>query len=449
MREEILALVAERSGMVFAPNRRVEADGGIARAMKRRDAADLAAYLRLVRSDGSALDQLVDELTVGETHFLRDPVQMDLLRRTILPALRPKGRPARIWSAACATGEEAYSLAILLEQAGLDAGAVVLGTDLSPVALERARAASYSDWSMRGVSAEFLRDYFRHVHKRRILVDRVRGKVRFERLNLVAPAPYAAVGAAGMDLILCRNVLIYFDRQTVARIAARLFESLAEGGVLLTAGSDPLIGEHAPFEIEVTPAGLLYWRRPSTRSGRRAAPLTVPRPSAARLPDPRPTRPDEAPTAGARRPPALAGPPPAPQVEREAFDQVMLLANGMGAFEADVLAQSVLRRHPLDAPLHYLRATLLVALDRGEEAERETQRALYLDPSLAVAHFLLGTIQRTRGARRDALRAFRNAHDLCAARPPEERLPAGGGELVGALASAASAEMKRLGVAVA
>ena len=123
-------------------------------------------------------------------------------------------------------------------------------------------------------------------------------------------------------------------------------------------------------------------------------------------------------------------------------------ANAKGAFEAERIAQAALRRHPLDAPLHYLRATLLLALDRDEEAEEEAQRALYLDRSLAVAHFLLGTILRRRGARPDALRAFRNVRDLCAARPADEEVPAGAGERTGALHSAAAAEMERLEVTV-
>jgi chemotaxis protein methyltransferase CheR len=177
VREQILALVAERSGMVFAPNRGVEADSGISRAMKHRAAGTLKDYLRLVRSDPSALDELVDELTVGETHFLRDPAQMEVLRREVLPALGRRGVPPRVWSAGCASGEEAYTLAILLEQATMDAGAFILATDLSPAALAKARTASYSDWSMRGVTDQFLVAYFRHVRKRRVLVDRIRGKV--------------------------------------------------------------------------------------------------------------------------------------------------------------------------------------------------------------------------------------------------------------------------------
>ena len=143
MREEILALVAQRSGMVFAPNRLVEAEAGIARAMRRAGADDLAAYLNLVRRDGIALDDLIDDLTVGETHFMRDPNQMDLVRREVLPALkrcRGGGAAPRVWSAGCATGEEAYSLAILIEEEGLGGARSSWGrTSLPPPSRKRGR----------------------------------------------------------------------------------------------------------------------------------------------------------------------------------------------------------------------------------------------------------------------------------------------------------------------
>ena len=443
---EITAVVAERSGMVFAPNRRAEAESGITRAMKRAGVDDLGAYLLLVHRDEIALDGLVDDLTVGETHFMRNPDQMDLVRREVLPALerrRGAGAAPRVWSAGCATGEEAYSLAILIEEEGLADGAFVLGTDLSNAALEKARAGSYSDGSMRGTSAPFLQDYFGHVRGRRILVDRIRDKVRFERLNLIGPEEYATAGASRMDLILCRNVLVYFARETAGRIAARLFECLAEGGVLLTAGADPLLREYAPFEVEVTRAGLVYRRpRPTTA-------WPVPERRVRAGPPPPSGLGDARPPAAAEEPaPKIALPPAEPDLGREAFERVMGHANANGAQAAERIAQAALRCHPLDAPLHYLRAALLLSLDRDEEAEDEAQRALYLDRSLAVAHFLLGTILRKRGARPSALRAFRNVRDLCAARPADAELPAGAGERVGALHSAASAEMERLEVTV-
>jgi chemotaxis protein methyltransferase CheR len=432
MTDEILALVAERSGLVFAANRRVEAAAGIAQAMQRAGAPDLAAFFRKVRSDHNALDELVDALTVGETHFMRDPAQMDLIRREVCPALvrrRAVGLPARVWSAGCATGEEVYSLAILFEEEGLGEGAFFLGTDLSTNALVKARAGSYAAWSMRGVSERFREGYFRPVGKRRVLVDRIRDRVRFSRLNLVGTEDYAAVGAQRMDLILCRNVLIYLDRASVARVAARLLSCLAEEGVLLTGGADPLLAEHAPFEVEVTDSGLVYRR-------------SRPPPRRAVLPKPAPPEP-------AVRPVLESPEPGTPDPSREAFLRVTEQANARGALHAERIAQASLRRHPLDAPLHYLRATLLLAMDHDEEAEREALRALYLDRSLAVAHFLLGTILRKRGARQEALRAFRNARNLCAARPSNEELAASVGESTGSLHSAASAEMELLEVAVA
>jgi chemotaxis protein methyltransferase CheR len=434
MTEELLALVAERSGMVFTPSRRVEAEAGIARGMRRAGASDLAAYLARVRDDVAAVDDLVDELLVGETHFMRDPAQMALIRVAVLSALKDRrrtgGPPARVWSAGCATGEEAYSLAILLEEEGLDQGAFVLGTDLSAAALDKARACSYPEKSVRGASGPFLEEYFRLEGERRVLVERIRGRVRFERLNLVGEEDYAAKGAFGMDLILCRNVLIYFSPEAAGRIAARLFDCLAEGGALVTGGADPLLGEHAPFEVEVTRAGLIY-RRP------RSAACVAEQPTVA-----------VAPAAAPPSPAPVVAPVP-PDLGREAFLRVTAHANAKGAFEAERIAQAALRRHPADAHLHYLRATLLLALDHADEAEEEAGQALYLDPSLAVAHFLLGTILRKRGSRPGALRSFRNVRDLCAARPADEQVPAGAGERTGALLAAAVAEMERLEVTVA
>ena len=440
--------MAERSGLVFAPNRRAEAEAGIARAMKRAGADDLAAYLVLVRRDGAALDDLVDELTVGETHFMRDPDQMDLIRREVFPALkrrRDAGAAARVWSAGCATGEEAYSLAILLEEEGLDDGAVVLGTDLSAAALEKARAGSYSDWSMRGVSGQFLQDYFRHVRGRRILVDRIRNKVRFERLNLVGPEDYAAAGAFGMDLILCRNVLIYFDHETAGRIARATVRLPGRRRSAAHRGCRPAPRRIRPLRSRGDARGPRV-PAPPRRTGRGRAGDGSPRPLRRR-----PWRPDRCrePVADREEPaPPKASPPAEPDLGREAFVRVMGHANAKGRSK-----RNGSRRRRFAATLWTPTCTTCGPRSSWpwtatRRRKHEAQRALYLDPSLAVAHFLLGTILRKRGARPGALRAFRNVRDLCAARPSDEEVPAGAGERTGALHSAASAEMERLEVTV-
>jgi chemotaxis protein methyltransferase CheR len=441
---EIAAHVTRRSGMVFAPNRRVEARAGIARAMKASVAPTGAAYLALVQRSTSVLDALVDELTVSETHFMRDPPQMELIRTEVLPALRGRPLAPRVWSAGCATGEEPYSLAILLEQEGLDAGAFVLGTDFSEPALRKARTASYSDWSMRSVDAPFLESYFRRSgQRRRTLVDRIRQKVRFERVNLVGEESFAAAGAYSMDLILCRNVLIYFDHATARRIAARLFECLAEGGVLLTGGADPLLTDGGLFDIEVTRVGLVY-RRPRTG----AFPVAPAPPPKAWTPPPFPDAPIAPPpsmdTIGVPPPDKAAGTRIDPELGGASFARILAQANRAGAEDAERLVAAELGRHPLDAPLHYLSATLLLALGRHVEAEGKAQRALYLDRSLAVAHFLMGTLLRRRGDLAGALRAFRNVRQLCVAAPGQAPVAVGETACASGLQSAAVAEIEHL-----
>jgi chemotaxis protein methyltransferase CheR len=243
-----------------------------------------------------------------------------------------------------------------------------------------------------------------------------------------------------MDLILCRNVLIYFDHATAGRIAARLFHCLADGGVLLTAGADPLLAEYAPFDVEVTRDGLVYRRLAGPV---RALPTTMaPAPPLPRHVEAAP------PVARMAPPPTSFATPLPPDPGREAFDRVMAKANANGAEEAESTAMAELRRQPLSAPLHYLHAALLLSLERDEEAEQAAERALYLDRTLAVAHFLLGTILRRRGARSQALRAFRNARDLSAALPSDDEVRGGAGERAGALHLAAASEMERMEVTV-
>ena len=157
-------------------------------------------------------------------------------------------RLIRAWSAGCASGEEAYSLAILLSQMGLGDEASVLGTDISQAALATARGGRYRDWSLRGASPDFMARYFRSAGPSWSLIEPVKRCVRFAFLNLALDAyPSHVSSTHAMDLILCRNVLIYFDAWTVEQVARRLRESLAPGGWLYVGHSESLRAEAAMF----------------------------------------------------------------------------------------------------------------------------------------------------------------------------------------------------------
>ena len=162
-------------------------------------------------------------------------------------------------AAGCASGEEAYSLAILLLEEGLAGQCRLLATDLSRATLVKARRGIYGAWSLRGEGALAARPYL-HGHGNHYVVDEVvRRLVTFDQLNMALDFdPACATGVRGMDLILCRNVLIYFDHKTVRTVARRLYESLAEGGWLITASTDPPLAGEAPFEIVATDHGVFY-----------------------------------------------------------------------------------------------------------------------------------------------------------------------------------------------
>jgi chemotaxis protein methyltransferase CheR len=270
-------LVRERTGLVFPEARVAEVEATVRRAMSRRGVQHPDPLVDVLREDSAVRDALVAELTIGESYFQRDSAQFELMRRQVLPALlggAAAGRPVRVWSAGCAAGEEPYSVAMLLDELGALRRAEIVGTDISRPRLNDAQRGVYSAWSLRGMSDDVRRRYFRERGRYFELDARIREPVDFRYLNLAEDAfPSLSIGIWGMDLILCRNVLIYFDRPTVERVARRLVESLSEGGWLILGASDPAIAELVECDVVVTPAGLAY-RRPGAAGdddARRAA----------------------------------------------------------------------------------------------------------------------------------------------------------------------------------
>ncbi|MFP2934804.1 CheR family methyltransferase, partial [Pyxidicoccus sp. 3LG] len=252
----VLALVEERAGLA-PPSCPAAAEEGIARAMARAGLTDdFEAYRVRLLEDAAALDDLLIELTVGETYFFRTPEHFEHLRRVVLPELRERHGPeyvARLWSAACSSGEEPYSLAALLMAEGWGEHMAVYATDVSRGALGRARQAWYGEWSLRGPWADRIRPHLRAEGRKYQLSPEVQRRVRFSYLNLALDTwPSPDSGIWKLDVIFCRNVLIYFNAATVEAVARRLHDALADGGYLFTGPSDPPLGALAPLEPVLT-----------------------------------------------------------------------------------------------------------------------------------------------------------------------------------------------------
>ncbi|HEY4125371.1 MAG TPA: protein-glutamate O-methyltransferase CheR, partial [Rhizomicrobium sp.] len=224
---DILAFLEKRAGLVFPTGRLGDVERGLTKLAARIGVRDANGMLQRLQSDATLLEELLADLVVGETYFFREPQQFAALREMVLPDLlsnRAFDAPLQLWSAGCATGEEAYSLAILLEQEGLAARGDILATDISARALGKAARATYEHWSFRGANEDFTRVYFRPRCGKFHLIDRIRNKITFAPANLAAEAYPGPRRGDKFDLILCRNVLIYFSGQTVAQVAQRFHE---------------------------------------------------------------------------------------------------------------------------------------------------------------------------------------------------------------------------------
>jgi chemotaxis protein methyltransferase CheR len=206
--------------------------------------------------------QVVEAMTTNETYFFRDPAQYEAIRTVLLPRLnegRRDMKKLRFWSAAASTGQEAFSLAMLLLQEGfIDWNIEILGTDFSSQVLERARSGKYQQIEVnRGLPAALLVKHFRRSGVEWQLSEQVRRMARFETIDL--RKSMRALGP--FDLVFCRNVMIYFDTETKMNVLKELHGTLFRGGWLLLGGAETAFGVEEWFERQTVEGAIVYVAR--------------------------------------------------------------------------------------------------------------------------------------------------------------------------------------------
>lgn len=280
--DRLAGLVSAHLGLDFTASRQRDLVRGLQavfREMGRKGGGvDPVACARQLLSEPhlsrEQLDALAIHLTVGETYFFRTRALFETLENSVLPRLarqaEREGRPLRLWSAGCSSGEEPFSLAIVLDRLGLLKGAVeeagrpVLGSDINPLFLAKAKLGIYSDWSFRDTPPWLIQEYFEPAGQGRYaVVPRIRRAVRFITLNLVRDAyPDLASGTAGVDLILCRHVLMYFHKAAADEVVRRLRLSLREGGCLIVSPAEVAHLDLSRFRPERIGETLVHWNDP-------------------------------------------------------------------------------------------------------------------------------------------------------------------------------------------
>jgi chemotaxis protein methyltransferase CheR len=331
----------------------------------------------------------------GETFFFRDHGQFDLLRLRLLPELiarHRKDKTLRLWSAGCASGEEAYSLAMLVDMLlpeHDDWNIAIFGSDIDSLAVTKAQSGHYGDWSFRMVPATLKQRYFQQRNNEWILDERIRRMVRFRISNLITDT-YTALGSElrDMDLILCRNVFIYFDPSAVSAVARKLTGALVEGGYLLTAHTE-LIGHPLPeLTSRLFAEGMVHQRHNiytadtpvSTAAAIAAAPIGAPTPPPLVTGDQ--SRPEAVHRLLEIEPPSTAT---LYALAREHADR--------GEYQlADQICREALTADPFFGAAYFLLAQLAQLKGDSVRAKECLNKAIYLDHHCVAAYLELAAL---------------------------------------------------------
>jgi len=419
-------VVGERLGLHFPPERAadlVRGVGATARELGFESPEACARWLLQASPSSDQIDTLAKHLTVGETYFFRDRRAFELIETRVIPELvhrRGAAMPLRCWSAGCCTGEEAYSLAITVGRVTAALHLVnVLGTDLNRAFLEVATAGVFGPWSFRDVPRGAREAYFHAAGPRRWRIDdALRSRVTFRPLNLVTdPYPSVLNGTHAVDLILCRNVLIYFSATRATEVVRALARCLAPGGWLILAPTETARVDCPDLEAVRFPDAIFYRRR------ERAEPSARP---VHRSPEPLPTNPI-VPSAPPTPSPDIEPPQPAPRAANGLLESARDFADQGLLDRALVACDEALRTTKTSHRAHHLRAEILQELGRTTEAREAFGRALYLQPDFVPAHFALGHLALARGRHREARRHFANTLALLRDHPADEVIPDSGG----------------------
>lgn len=477
--EALGAELAARTGMCFPELRRRDLMRGLTLAAPEfgfAGASELEACARWLLAEGLTRHQieiLASHLAVGETYFFREPATFAVLEQQILPALiadrRTSGKRIRIWSAGCSTGEETYSLAILLARLIPDIerwSITLLGTDINPRFLAMAANSTYREWSFRGVPAWVRRGYFHDLGGGSYaLLPGVKKLARFDYLNLVDDAyPCFENDTAAMDIVMCRHVLMYFDAAAAHAVVQKLRRALVNGGWLIVSQTEASATLYSGLASVTFPDSLIYRKEgdgqavgidTSWRTDRDSTALVVPAVAELRPLDVGAT----SILVDATGAPAQSEPTELQLAARKAMDSTadangpahVEHGNGERALDtpyaediggpqglaqlarahanrgrlgnARQYCEAAVSTDKLNPELRYLLASILMEQGHLEDAAACLKQVLYLDPNFVLAHFALGAAYRREGRFDQATRHFAIAARLLRTCAPGTSLP--------------------------
>ena len=465
--EEILMqlsdFVAARIGLYFPRARWCDLERQLNLAIKEFGYSDFESFLKWLLSSTLTQEQveiLASYLTISETYFWREPLIFAALKEQVIPELINSrinnGQNLQFWSAGCATGEEPYSIAIALSEVLPNVSGwqiTLLATDINPHILKKAAAGIFGEWSFRNAPPGFKDKYFTCVANSRYEIrPEIRKLVTFAYLNLavdVFPAPMNNTNA--MDLIFCRNVLMYFKSSRARTIGQSLFQCLVEGGWLAVSSSELSQNLFSQFSTIQFPGAILYRKEAEKKQLLSITPFVIPTPS---LKEPaQKSIPSTTISALPPLPPQmkreyLVNPVKEPEIvtqvihPMDATQTIRILANQGKLEESWEACERAILIDKINPGLLYLGSNILQELNRRTEAETLLNRALYLNPDFLLAYFTLGTLAQRKGNAAAAKKRFQITNELLNHYDPDDILPEADGMTAGRLREIVNANLQ-------
>ena len=368
--------------------------------------ARLEDYLNLLSGRDEHSNQewrhIVVYLTNAETYFFRDQLQMSLLREWILPDLirrRSESHCLNILSAACSSGEEPYTIAMLLDELLPDLAAwdiSILGTDINHKTIHKAQEARYGEWSFRRLGNDIRQRYFHKDRKHWVLDKRIRKMVDFRVENLLDGSdPHRHADNHTVDLIICRNVFIYFEHNAVARVLEHFNDRLADGGYLLTGHGELLTHNTEHFQVRVFPESVIY-QRPVARVEKNVTTLVEPQEITT-----------SAIVAKTSLLDSFAQPHPSEKpLWMELYEEASALLKKTNYAGAMRVAKQLLAQAPESFESRYMMAQLYANLGKYQLASENCRLAIEAAPDAIEPYYLLAFIHEQQGKAEEAISAY-------------------------------------------
>lgn len=489
---QVSVRISTLMGLHFPDDRRADLERIICEAVPAFGFTDVVAFVEWLISfplQKGHIERLADYLTVGETYFFREKESFRVLEEHILPPLihtrGRDGRRLRIWSAGCCTGEEPYSIAIMLTRViadWKDWNITILATDINSNSLKKALDAKYTEWSFRNAPTWLKECYFRTTEDGYYeILPSIKRMVVFEHLNLAGDAyPSPLNNAYAMDMIFCRNVLMYFSPECAKKAVHGFYQTLTDNGLLSVSPTESVKLSGSPF-VAVSLHGTTFYRKPAkggiveegTKGKQGVGERKVLRNTDENgckvflLPAVEHAASDLRDTSCYDLTKSVEGERDGAEGQRTPYEEALLLfeqgryaeaeeiISGWAEYElsnpkaltllsricanqgklddAEMWCERAIIADKICAVNYYLLATIVMEKDRLEEAIALLKSALYIDPRFALAHFVLANLLMRGGNRKTSRKYLDNAFNLVSARRHDEVVPESEGITAGRL----------------